>query len=71
MDATRFLASVYRARVTLAAAICQMIEKDDQIICNHVREAHETLRTTLEIAQQDDPGAYDKAQRIVLAEMTR
>lgn len=71
MDATRFLASVYRARVTLSSAISQMVETDDKIICDAVREAHETLRTTLEIARADDFDAYDKAQRIALQEIGR
>ena len=34
-------------------------------------QAHETLRTALEIARQDDPEAYDKAQRIASQEIGR
>jgi hypothetical protein len=71
MDATSFLASVYRARVTLSSAISQILDTDDKIICGRVREAHETLRTALEIARQDDPEAYDKAQRIASQEIGR
>jgi hypothetical protein len=71
MDATSFLASVYRARVTLDHVIRQTLPSDDQILAGHVREAHETLRTALEIARQDDPEAYDKAQRIASQEIGR
>jgi len=71
MDPTRFLASILRARVTLDTAICQMLDTDDQIICRRVREAAETLRTVLEIAKQDDPDAYSRAQRVASQEIGR
>lgn len=71
MDPTRFLASVYRARVTLDGAITQMLPTDDQIICNRVREAHETLRTVLEVAKQDDPDTFRAATDIALREIGR
>ena len=71
MDPTRFLASVIRARVTLDHVVSQTLASDDQILANHVREAAETLRTTLEIAKQDDPGAYDQAQRVACQEIGR
>lgn len=71
MDATRFLAGVYRAQITLGGAIGQMIETDDKIICGRVREAHETLRTVMEIARQEAPEAAREAEKIALQEIGR
>jgi hypothetical protein len=71
MDATRFLASVYRAEATLGGAISQMLDSDDRIICDRVREARETLRTVLEIARQDDRSAYLDAVDIACQEIGR
>jgi hypothetical protein len=69
MDATRFLASLIRAKASLHSAIIQTLPSDDRIIAGHVAEAHETLRTVLEIAQQDDRAAYSAAMTLACQEI--
>jgi hypothetical protein len=71
MDATRFLASLIRAKASLHSAIVQTLPTDDRIIAGHVAEAHETLRTVLEIARQDDRSAYLDAVDIACQEIGR
>jgi hypothetical protein len=71
MDATHFLAGVIRARITLDHVVSQTLPSDDQILAGHVREARETLRTTLEIAKQFDADAYARAQSIACQEIAR
>lgn len=71
MDATRFLASVIRAKGSLHSAIVQTLPSDDRIIAGHVRDAHETLKTVLEIARQQDRDAYHDAVTIAAQEIGR
>ena len=46
--------AVTEAHRELAAAMSQMIDKDDQIICNHVRRAEGMLASILTITQKEE-----------------
>jgi hypothetical protein len=48
-----------------------MLDSDDRIICDRVREARETLRTVLEIARQEDGAAYHNAMTLACQEIGR